>query len=152
MVPALARRWQTGGVPAPLSILIAFALIAGLAIVLRWTYGSELTARRYRISDDQPSSPDEYPVLLVDDEPDGRHDALDPAPAEALLAAAEPADERYGLLRAVLVAENRRQANAVQELLREAGIRSTLAADRAGVRVLVFPESLDEARRLLRPN
>lgn len=149
---APARRWQTGDVPAPLSILIAFGLIAGLAIVLRWTYGSELTARRYRASDEQSSSPDEYPALLDDDEPDGRHDALDPAPTESLLAAAGPADERYGLLRSVLVAENRRQANAVQELLREAGIRSTLTADRSGVRVLVFPESLDEARRLLRPN
>lgn len=151
MVSAPGPRWQTGGVPAPLSILIAFGLIAGLAIVLRWTYGSELTARRYRIADDQPSAPDECPALF-DEEPDGRHDALDPAPAEALLATAEPADKPYGLLRSVLVAENRRQADAVQELLLEAGIRSTLAADRSGVRVLVFPEALDEARRLLRPN
>ena len=134
--------------PAPLSILIALGLIAGLAIVLRVTYGSDRTVRRYRIADEPEL--EGYPVVLVADEPDGRHDELDPEPAETLLATAAPGDDRYGLLRSVVITADPVQATAIQAILRDAGIRATLATDRTGIRVLVFPEALDQARRLVR--
>lgn len=137
--------------PAPLSLLIAFGLIAGLAIVLRWTYGSDAAERRYRVYD-EPAVPRHagHPSAMVFDEPDGRHDALDPAPAEALLAETDPDDDRFGLLRTVVVATEVRQATLVRGMLRRAGVRATIAVEPDGVRVLVFPEALDRARQILR--
>lgn len=140
--------------PAPLSILIAFGLIAGLAIVLRWTYGSDATERRYRVHDEPTTPPVDEPAdeldMLADGPPDGRHDALDPATADELLASTDPADEPFGLLRSVLVAADRPQAEAVRDVLGDAGIRATVAETGDGIRVLVFPEELDAARRLVR--
>ncbi|MGA8116743.1 MAG: hypothetical protein WCA46_24170 [Actinocatenispora sp.] len=142
--------------PAPVSILIAFGLIAGLAVVLRWTYGSDLAERRYLASptvDDEPPQPARLEhlgtVSIPDLLPDGRHDALDPAPLDAQVEAVESTDEGYGLLRTVVITATTRQANLVREVLLDGGIRSTTATRPGGVSVLVFVHQLDQAHRLV---
>ncbi|BCJ29803.1 hypothetical protein AB0I55_02330 [Actinocatenispora sera] len=138
--------------PAPVSILIAFGLIAGLAIVLRWTYGSDLTERRYHVSpnDDDPAAPTPLgPPVAAPSVPDGTHEAIEPAAQDQVVDAPESLDEGYGLLRTVLVAENQRQATLVREVLADAGIRSTISTDGNSARVLVFVDQLDKARRLV---
>lgn len=122
----LAAQWQTGGVPAPLSILVALGIIACLAIVLRWTYG-------------QDSSDQRYPAPLpTDDEP-----------AE-LAGLVEP---DYGLLRSVVVTIDPDHADLVRLMLAQGGIRSTTARRPNGPYteyvVLVFGDQLDQARRLV---
>jgi len=139
-------------VPAPVSILIAFGLIAGLAIVLRWTYGSDLAERRYRVSpsDDDPATPTAAgPPLATPPAPDGTHEAIEEPAADGTVDAAESVDEGYGLLRTVLVADTQRQAVLVREVLADAGIRSTVSREGTGARVLVFADQLDQARRLV---
>ena len=138
--------------PAPVSILIAFGLIAGLAIVLRWTYGSDLAERRYRVSpsDDEPVAPSPAgPSQDVPPVPDGTHAALEPLPQDRVVDAAESLDEGSGLLRTVLVAETLRQATLVREVLGDAGIRSTISTANGQSRVMVFVDQLDKARRLV---
>lgn len=138
--------------PAPVSILIAFGLIAGLAIVLRWTYGSDLTERRYHVSpnDDDPAVPTSVgSPLATPPVPDGKHEAIEPATQDQVVDAPESVDEGYGLLRTVLVAENQRQATLVREVLADAGIRSTISTEGTSARVMVFVDQLDKARRLV---
>lgn len=138
--------------PAPVSILIAFGLIAGLAIVLRWTYGSDLSERRYHVSpsDDDPASPAAVDAPVVTPPvPDGTHEAIEQAAQDQVVDAPESADEGYGLLRTVLVAENQRQATLVREVLADAGIRSTISTEGDSARVMVFVDQLDKARRLV---
>ncbi|GAA4211329.1 hypothetical protein [Actinocatenispora rupis] len=140
--------------PAPVSILIAFGLIAGLAIVLRWTYGSDLAERRYQVSpaDDDPITPAAAtgpPFPAHDLVPDGAHEAIDPAPHDHRVDAAESGDEGFGLLRTAYVADTDRAASLVREVLAEAGIRSTVAHRAGRLAVMVFADQLDEARRLV---
>ncbi len=156
--------WRSSGrltdVPAPLSILIAFGLIAGLAIVLRWTYGSDPVEHRGQELPAEPAM-DEGPVSAAgpvtrsasttapEQLPDGGHDALDPAPGDGHIDAAESEDEGFGLLRTVLLTADERQASLVREILRDAGIRSTVSLQGPGIAVLVFSDQLDQARRLV---
>lgn len=140
--------------PAPVSILIAFGLIAGLAIVLRWTYGSDLAERRYQVSpaDDDPITPataTDPPAPGTDLVPDGAHEAIDPVPHDGRVDAAEAADEGFGLLRTAYVADTDRAASLVREVLGEAGIRSTVTHRDGRISVMVFADQLDEARRLV---
>jgi hypothetical protein len=152
----MAPQWQTDGVPAPLSILIAFGVIAGLAVVLRWTYGSDMTDRRYQLSPadgDEPADtgPDDPIDSDLESVPDGRHDTIDPAPShDESEGSADDLDAGYGLLRTVLIVDDSRQAEGARDVLRTAGIRSTTARRSGAVRVLVFVDQLDEARRLVR--
>lgn len=60
------------------------------------------------------------------------------------------ARDDYGLLRAVAVADDEPTAARVRELLGAAGIRATVATGQDGrVRVLVFEDQIDAARRLV---
>jgi hypothetical protein len=62
---------------------------------------------------------------------------------------AEPDD--YGLLVAAAVTDDPEDAEEIRLLLADAGIRATRAVRGDGrVAVLVFPEAIDEARRLVR--
>ncbi len=144
--------------PAPLSILIAFGLIAGLAIVLRWTYGSDPVEHRGQelptdpLVDEEPANgagPATRSTPAPEQLPDGGHDALDPAPADGHIDAAESEDEGFGLLRTVLLTEDERQASLVREILQDAGIRSTISIQGSGIAVMVFSDQLDHARRLV---
>lgn len=138
-----------------MSILISFGIIAGLAVVLRWTYGTgQSHQRRYPPSSARtPRQPTRFEYLTdantAESLPDGGHDVLDPAPADSVVDAAEPPDEGYGLLRTVLVADSARQAALIQELLLDGGVRSTTAPHRQGVSVLVFVHELGRAHRLV---
>lgn len=103
--------------------LVAFVLVGILAAMLRWTLGRESDARTGR----------------------GR--------GERLL---DPLDrqlddcEDYGLLTAAARTDDRDTAEDFRRLLDEAGIRATLAPALDGrYRVLVFPEELGRARRLV---
>jgi hypothetical protein len=98
--------------------LIASGLVGALLCVLRWGV-------------DAAADPD-------DDDWDGL-DLLD----------APPVREDYGLLIPAALVEDRRTADEVRALLAYAGIRSTCGARRDGrLAVLVFPEEVEEARRL----
>lgn len=58
--------------------------------------------------------------------------------------------EDYGLLRPAAVTDDPRVADEIRVLLGTAGIRTTQAVGEDGcLAVLVFPEELDEARRLV---
>lgn len=142
-------------VPAPLSILIAFGTIACLAIVLRWTYGSDTSDRRLREADRAPAGfgspmfgaqPPERPEPEIDPARAAAHDVL-PEPAEDVVGV----DEGYGLLRTVLSCGDAEEAGAVRATLRAGGVRSTIAPRADGrVAVLVFGDQWDQARRLVR--
>lgn len=142
MLPLVARQWQTIGVPAPLSILITFGVIACLAIVLRWTYGSDASERHY-----PPPPGDELaPPRVITP----AHDILGDGSLVPDEWVTVTDDEGYGLLRTVLATADPRQAAAVRVLLRDSGIRSTVATRPDGrTAVLVFGEQLDQARRLV---
>jgi hypothetical protein len=55
----------------------------------------------------------------------------------------------YGLLVPVVTARTRADAEALRELLREAGIRATVAADADGADLLVFRADALRARELV---
>lgn len=56
----------------------------------------------------------------------------------------------FGLLAVAGTAATMGEARLAQATLADAGIRATTAANAAGqVRILVFPSSLDEARRII---
>jgi hypothetical protein len=142
VLPRVAWQWQTIGVPAPLSILITFGVIACLAVVLRWTYGSD-GERDYPPPPGEPAAP---PRTIT--------------PVHDLLAAEVAAelddwptlteDEGYGLLRTVLASNDPVRVGTVRALLRGSGIRCTVATRPDGrTAVLVFAEQLDRARRLV---
>jgi hypothetical protein len=96
--------------------IIAFAVIAALAAILRWSFDSDLAQTQARIFGSR--------------------------------AAGSRGD--FGLLRTAAVVDDIAKARHMKELLREAGIRSTVASEADGrVRVLVFEKEIDEARRLV---
>lgn len=69
-------------------------------------------------------------------------------PLDSLELFGEPED--YGLLSPAALAEDAEVAQEVRRLLARVGIRSTVATGRDGqVRVLVFAEEVDVARRLV---
>lgn len=71
-----------------------------------------------------------------------RHDAVRPRP--------DGRPDDFGLLVPVATCRDRVDADLVREHLRTAGIRSTLATATDGrIRVLVFADALDKARRLV---
>jgi hypothetical protein len=100
--------------------LVAAALIGVLLCVLRWGIDAEA---------------DPY-----DEDWDG--DGLD-------LLDAPPVREDYGLLTTAALVEDRRTAEEVRARLAYGGIRATYGPRRDGrLAVLVFPEEVEEARRL----
>jgi hypothetical protein len=145
VLPRVAPQWQTIGVPAPLSILITFGVIACLAIVLRWTYGSDASERHY-----PPPPGEEFggPRTITP-----VHDVLAAEAAGEDLSdewATLTEDEGYGLLRTVLATDDPDQAAVASTLLRGGGIRCTTTTRPDGrTAVLVFGEQLDQARRLV---
>jgi hypothetical protein len=145
VLPRVAWQWQTIGVPAPLSILITFGVIACLAIVLRWTYGSDASERHY------PPPPGEEPAPPRTITP--VHDILAAEAAGEDLSdewATLTEDEGYGLLRTVLATDDAEQASVARAVLRGSGIRCTTTTRPDGrTAVLVFAEQLDQARRLV---
>lgn len=144
MLPPVAPQWQTIGVPAPLSILITFGVIACLAVVLRWTYGSDASERYYP----PPPGDEPGPPRVVT----SMHDFLGPEEGETVPDdwATLTEDEGYGLLRTVLATADPAQVAAARALLRDSGIRCTVATRPDGrTAVLVFGEQLDQARRLV---
>jgi hypothetical protein len=61
-----------------------------------------------------------------------------------------PADDDFGLLRSVAVVDDPDTGRSVRALLVAAGVRATVATDRAGrVHVLVFPSEHARALRLV---
>lgn len=145
--------------------LLAFALVGGLALVLKWAFNGVPEP------DDEP---DEHSIIdgeVAGDlqsaerasapDADGPSTAPAVAPGTAGVAAAhspaEPADSTdsaaehdFGLLSVVTVADSDESARAAVTLLAEAGIRATTAASPDGhVRVLVFDTDLFRARRVV---
>jgi hypothetical protein len=116
LTPRRTDRCDTENVPQVTSLyivgpIVAFCAVGVLALVLRWTFDSDLARKQARI------------FSGTDD---------------------------YGLLSVAGVVENDTAARAMQELLREAGIRSTIAVDPDGRRrVLVFESEVEAARRLV---
>jgi hypothetical protein len=97
--------------------IIAFAVIAALAAILRWSFDSDLARTQARVFGSRAAS-------------GGRGD--------------------FGLLRTAAIVDDIAKARHMQELLRDAGIRSTIANEADGrMRVLVFEKEIDEARRLV---
>jgi hypothetical protein len=136
--------------------LLAFALVGGLALVLKWAFNGVPEP------DDEP---DERSIIdgevagdLQGADRAGTPNANGPSAAPAvspgtagLAAAPDPADEHdFGLLSVVTVADSEESAQAAVTLLAEAGIRATTADSPDGhVRVLVFDTDLFRARRVV---
>jgi hypothetical protein len=111
--------------------VVAFAAIAGLAVILRW-----------KLKDVAPA------------------DWFDPPYHGTRPAAGDSADTiaegwwfvDYGLLRPVATVGDEPAARMLRRVLAHAGIRSTVAYGAHGqIRVLVFDDELDSARRLVEP-
>ncbi len=118
-------------------ILIAFAMVALLGLILRFTFGRELTggsdgaksARRDQGSGDA--------FIVVSEDP------VAPQPATA------PGGDDFGLLAAVAVTVSPDEAASLRARLGEAGIRATTARGADGRhRVLVFAAELGRARMI----
>jgi hypothetical protein len=109
--------------------IIAFIVVAVLAGILRWAFDTDLARAQTRIFAGAKSPEDAAP-------------ATDPADTSSL--------PDYGLLRVAAVVGDADAARRMQDTLRDAGIRSTVAADPSGqVRVMVFEAELAIARRLV---
>lgn len=140
--------------------LIAFAVVAALVAVLRWTFDGG-AARKHPdvVGTDPPPDPQLPPGdapgdptpgglalgdLAIGDKP--LADTLSDTPAGAVPLAD---DQDYGLLSVAGTVESMAEAQTLQDLLAIADIRSTTApmADGA-VRVLVFTSDLARARRV----
>lgn len=108
-------------------MLIAFAVIALLGLVLRWTFGRDRRAN--------PPWPPTDSATLTD--ASGHTDN-----------ARSDADD-FGLLAPVAVVDTAEEAQRVQSMLAEAGIKATSSVGTGGRhRVLVFEAELNRARRV----
>ena len=125
-----------------MDLLVALVVVAVLALILRWAYGSprpkdaELAEfmERQR-SDDPPSG--SLP---------GLHEV--PEPHEAAVADSPPPG-RYGLLVAVARVATEADGLALKAVLSEAKIRATISQEDDTTVVLVFPADAPRARRLV---
>ncbi len=134
-----------------MGIVVAFAVVAGLALVLRWTFGSDLPSDQARHERTDQAGSSATPTARPTSTAGSGSRALPRAhPAGRRAArAAGTEDDRFGLLRTVTVVADAAAAEPLREVLSDAGIRSTTGAGRnGGVRVLVFEQDLDRARRL----
>jgi hypothetical protein len=122
-------------------ILIAFAMVALLGLILRFTFGRELPrgaggARFAQRDDDGTYDLDENAYMVVSE---------NPTPPTA----APASGDDFGLLAPVAVTADEEQAKQLKLRLGEAHIRATTTRGRDGrYRVLVFATELDQARRV----
>jgi hypothetical protein len=126
-------------------ILIAFAMVALLGLILRFTFGRELSGgadelRLHRRADDGTFDLDDDAFVVTSE---------DPAPTGTVAAPLPPSGDDFGLLSPVAVTDDEGQAHRLRARLGEANIRATTTRGRDGrFRVLVFSSELDHARRV----
>jgi hypothetical protein len=108
--------------------LVALLVIAGLGLVLRWTFSRDGKPTVWPGAGDDPAE----------------------TAASGLATPIDPAPRDYGLLTPVTVVDTRQEAELVREQLARASIRATMSTDSAGrYHVLVFANDADRARSLL---
>lgn len=101
--------------------LIAFSVLGGLALILRWAFRAE-----------QRTAPQDVDWIAWDDAP------------------WPPGTRDYGLLRDVAIVNGPAAADTLRDALALVNIRTTVVIEPDGrVRVLVFDDELDQARRVL---
>ncbi|WP_163510726.1 hypothetical protein [Fodinicola acaciae] len=110
-----------------MDLVVALLVVAVLALILRWAYGSP----RPKDSELADFLAEQQP-LEFDDEPDS---AVPPG--------------RFGLLVSVARVGTEADGRALKSMLADAGIRATTSQDDGATVVLVFPADAPRARRLV---
>lgn len=111
-----------------MDLVVALLVVAVLALILRWAYGSP----RPKDSELADFLAEQQP-LEFDDQPEQP----------------ERATGRYGLLVSVARVSTEADGRALKEVLADAGIRATTSQDDGATVVLVFPADAAQARRLV---
>ncbi|GAA1659946.1 hypothetical protein [Fodinicola feengrottensis] len=122
-----------------MDLLVALVVVAVLALILRWAYGSPRPkdAELAEFMEQQRSQdPTSHPL------------SGDPEPHEAAVPDGPPAG-RYGLLVAVARVATEADGLALKAVLAEAKIRATTSQEDDSTVVLVFPVDAPRARRLV---
>jgi hypothetical protein len=122
-----------------MDLLVALIVVAVLALILKWAYGSP-RPKDAELADflERPSS--DTDSLLGHPELTEPHEAA---------VADGPPPGRYGLLVAVARVPTDADGLALKSVLSEAGIRATISTEDDSTVVLVFPADAPRARRLV---
>jgi hypothetical protein len=122
-----------------MDLLVALIVVAVLALILKWAYGSPRPkdAELAEFMDQRHPSDADSPL--------GHSDLTEPHEAAV---PDGPPPGRYGLLVAVARVPTDADGLSLKEVLSEAGIRATISTEDDTTVVLVFPADAPTARRL----
>ena len=126
-----------------MDLLVALVVVAVLALILRWAYGSPRPKDAELAEFMEQQRPADRPAR---DSLIGRPELTEPHEAAV---ADGPPPGRYGLLVAVARVPTEADGLALKAVLSEAGIRATTSGENDTTVVLVFPADAPRARRLV---